>query len=92
MTADGTRRPQTEAVLQEVASEREQLANAVDELRQSAALKNQLGTRLPLVLAGAFGTGFVLSGGIGATVRLLFRRGREGRTAARGGRYALVRR
>jgi hypothetical protein len=34
--------------------------------------------------------GFVLAGGVGATMRLLARRGREGRTKARAGRFSLV--
>ena len=31
----------------------------------------------PCLAAAAFGAGFFLAGGIGATVRLMFRRGRE---------------
>jgi hypothetical protein len=42
------------------------------------------------VAAGALAAGFVLAGGIGATVRLLFRRGREGTTLYRFGRFAVV--
>jgi hypothetical protein len=34
----------------------------------------------------------VLAGGVGATARLLFRRGREGRERARVGRYRVVER
>jgi hypothetical protein len=90
MAVSGT--PETEAVRRDVTSEREQLAEAVDELRRSAGLSAQLRSKLPLVLIGAFGVGFVLSGGIGATMRLLFRRSREGRVAARTGRFALVQR
>ncbi|TMK72283.1 MAG: hypothetical protein E6G50_04240 [Actinobacteria bacterium] len=83
---------ETDAVRSELAGEREHLADAIDELRQSADLNAQLRAKLPLLLVGAFAVGFVLSGGVGATMRLFFRRGREGRTAARAGRYALVRR
>jgi hypothetical protein len=57
-----------------------------------ADLNGKLRSKLPVVLAGAFLAAFVLSGGIGATARLLFRHGREGRTVVRTGRYALVRR
>ena len=39
---------------------------------------------------GALGAGFLLAGGIGATARLLMRRGREGRTKARLGPFSLV--
>lgn len=83
---------EAEAVRRELARERERLAEAVEELRRLADLNATLRARLPLVLAGSLVTGFVLSGGIGATVRLLFRHGREGRTLARTRRYALVRR
>jgi hypothetical protein len=41
------------------------------------------------VAAGALGLGFVAAGGIGATVRLLTRRG-ESETKARSGRFSLV--
>jgi hypothetical protein len=37
----------------------------------------KLRARLPLAAAGALVAGFVVAGGIGATMRLLFRRGRE---------------
>ena len=83
---------ETDAVRSQLAGEREHHADAIDELRQSADLNAQLRAKLPLLLVGAFAVGFVLSGGVGATMRLFFRRGREGRTAARAGRYALVRR
>jgi hypothetical protein len=44
-----------------------------------------------LLATGALGAGFVLAGGIGATVRLLFRRGREhdDDEKARVGRFSL---
>jgi len=53
-------------------TEREQLVEAVGSLR------GELKPPLPVAAAVAFLAGFVLAGGIGATVRLLFRRGREG--------------
>ena len=46
--------------------------------------------KLPTVAAGAAGAGFFLAGGIGATMRLLARRGREGRRKAKAGRFTLV--
>jgi hypothetical protein len=64
-TADQVRR--------EIHVEREQLAEALNSLRNEARLR----ARLPVAAAGALGAGFVLAGGIGATMRLLFRRGRE---------------
>jgi hypothetical protein len=63
----------TDQVRREIDVEREQLAEAVDSLRSEASLRS----RLPVVAAGALGAGFVLAGGIGATMRLIFRRGRE---------------
>ena len=50
----------------------------------------KLRPKLPLAAAAALGAGFVISGGIGATMRLLMRRGREGRTKARFGPFSLV--
>jgi len=68
---------QVEELRREIDAEREQLATAVDSLRSEMGFTSKLRSRLPLAAAGAFGTGFVVAGGIGATVRLLFRRGRE---------------
>ena len=70
-----------EAVRREIESEREQLATAVEHLREGLGeatdVAGKLRGRLPAAAAGAFGAGFVLAGGIGATMRLLARRGRE---------------
>jgi hypothetical protein len=63
----------TDQVRREINVEREQLARALGSLRNEAGLR----TRLPVAAAAALGTGFLLAGGIGATMRLLFRRGRE---------------
>ena len=68
----------------ELHDEREQLSEAVDTLRAN------LRSKVPLVTAGALGLGFVASGGIGATARLLMRRGREGDEKAKAGRFSLV--
>jgi hypothetical protein len=67
----------TDQVRREISVEREQLVTAVDSLRAEMGFASKLRARLPLAAAGALGTGFVAAGGIGATVRLLFRRGRE---------------
>jgi hypothetical protein len=75
---------------QDIESERNQLASAVDGLRENMDPTEKLRANLPLVAAGALAAGFVLAGGIGATVRLLFRRGREGTTLYRVGRFAVV--
>jgi len=70
-----------EAVRREIEAEREQLAHAVEELREGLGevtdLNAKLRGKLPAVAAGALGAGFFLAGGIGATMRLLARKGRE---------------
>jgi hypothetical protein len=84
----------TEQVRIELESEREQLANAVDSLRaevkEATDVRAKLRSNLPVVAVGALGTGFVIAGGIGATMRLIFRRGREGKEKARFGRFSFV--
>ncbi len=75
-----------EAVRREIESERERLAQAVDSLRDAAKIR----VSPPVLAAAALGAGFVLAGGIGATMRLVFRRGREGAEKARVGRFTLV--
>jgi hypothetical protein len=84
----------TADVRREIAGERDQLAEAVEDLRaglgEATDVAGKLRARLPLVAAGALGAGFVVAGGVGATVRLLFRRGREGREKARVGPFAFI--
>ncbi len=80
----------TDDVRREIEVEREQLASAVDELREAADVTSKLRTKLPAVAAGALGAGFFLAGGIGATMRLFARRGREGKEKARFGRFSFV--
>jgi hypothetical protein len=84
----------TEDIRREIAGERDQLADAVEDLRvglgQAADVAGKLRARLPIVAAGALAAGFVVAGGIGATMRLLFRRGREGKEKARVGRFAFM--
>ena len=60
-------------VRREIADERRQLAEAVESLRAGLDPRG----KLPLLAAAAAGAGFVLAGGIGATMRLLARRSRE---------------
>ena len=79
-----------EEVRRDIEAEREQLAAAVEELRGEVSEVTNLRGKLPVVAVGALGAGFVLAGGIGATARLLMRRGREGRTKARLGPFSLV--
>jgi hypothetical protein len=84
----------TEDVRRDIASEREHLADAVEDLRagigEATDISARLRSKLPLVAASALGAGFVLAGGVGATMRFVARRGREGRERARFGRFAVV--
>ena len=70
-----------EDVRRDIAAERERLAEAVGSLREgmgdAADISGRLRAKLPLAAAAAVGAGFFLAGGIGATARLIFRRGRE---------------
>jgi hypothetical protein len=63
----------------EIGAEREMLADAVGTLRTEIGaatdIKGRLRANLPVATAGALGVGFVVAGGIGATVRRLARRG-----------------
>jgi hypothetical protein len=92
MAARNGRSP--EEIRQEIEAERDRLATAVDELRegigQATDIGGKLRSNLPAAAAGALAVGFVLAGGIGATMRLAFRRGREGETKARFGPFSLV--
>ncbi len=84
----------TEEVRRDIAAEREQLADAVEELRAGigdvANVGAKLREKLPIVAAGALGAGFLVAGGVGATMRFLARRGREGKEKARVGRFSFV--
>jgi hypothetical protein len=84
----------TADVRREIATERDQLADAVEDLRTGLGEATDIGGKLrghlPVVAAGALGAGFVVAGGIGATMRLLFRRGREGEEKARVGPFAFI--
>ena len=81
-------------VRRDIEAERDQLAGAVEDLRGGLAEVTDIGARLraklPVVAVGALGAGFVVAGGIGATMRLLARRSREGTTKAKLGPFSLV--
>lgn len=79
-----------ERLREELAAERTALADAVDDLKSELDVGAKLRPKLPIVAAGAFGLGFVKAGGIGATMRLLMRRSREGDVKAKAGRFRLV--
>jgi hypothetical protein len=72
--------PDERQLRREVSAEREQLADAVEELRTELGDATNIGGRLrsnlPAAAAGALGLGFVAAGGIRATMRLIVRRGR----------------
>src|SRR3954451_23785571 len=80
----------------EIESERTNLADAVEELRtglhEATDVAGKLRAHLPVAAAAAAGAGVVLAGGIGATFRLVFRRGREGEPRAKLGRFSLTER
>lgn len=80
-------------VRRDIERERDDLAAAVDHLRaelgEAADLRGKLRAHLPVVLAGAATAGFVVAGGLGATLRYAARRGREGHERAQLGRWSL---
>ncbi len=92
MAAGNSRTP--EQVRGEVVAERERLADAVDSLRaevkEATDIKSKVRRHLPVAAGGAIGAGFLLAGGIGATMRLFVRKGREGKEKARFGRFSFV--
>jgi hypothetical protein len=83
-----------EEVRRDIESEREQLAGAAETLREEISGATNIGAKvranLPAAAVGALGVGFLLAGGVGATARLIFRRGREGETKAKLGRFRIV--
>jgi hypothetical protein len=83
-----------EDVRRDIESERDQLAGAADTLREEIGEATNIGAKLrsnlPAVAVGALGVGFLLAGGVGATARLIYRRGREGETKAKLGRFRFV--
>jgi hypothetical protein len=80
-----------EEVRRDIEAQRDQLAEAVEELRAEVTdIGGKLRSKLPVVAAGALGAGFFLAGGVGATMRLLARRGREGTRKAKVGPFSLV--
>jgi hypothetical protein len=91
----GTRNGRSaEDVRRDIAAERDQLASAVEDLRsglgEATDVAGKLRANLPVAAAGAMSAGFVLAGGIGATMRYLARRGREGDEKARFGPLKLI--
>jgi hypothetical protein len=83
-----TKHRTTEQVRRDIEAERERLALAVNDLRAGMDVNARLKGKLPVATAAALGIGFVVSGGVGAAMRLLLGRGREGRTKARFGPFS----
>ena len=81
-------------IKREIEHERNELARSVETLRaevkEATDVRAHLSRHLPIAAGVALGAGFLLAGGVGATVRLIFRRGREGSTKARFGRFVVV--
>jgi len=63
-----------EQVRRDIEAEREGLAVAVDDLRAEMDVNARLKGKVLPAAAAALGVGFVIAGGIGATVRLLMQR------------------
>jgi hypothetical protein len=70
-----------EQVRRDIAREREHLAHAVGQLRAQLGgtfdVRRRIGSHVGVLAPAAFATAFVVSGGIGATMRYFARRGRE---------------
>jgi shikimate kinase len=86
-----TRTP--EQIRSELGAEREQLAGAVEQLRgelgEAANITGKLKSKLPIAAGAAASAGFVLAGGVGATMRYFARRGRESEEKLRFGRWSI---
>ena len=94
MEAGSSNNRTTADIRRDLEAEREQLATAAETLRETIGeatdITGKMRAKLPAVTAGAFAVGFLLAGGVGATARLIFRRGREGEEMAQVGRFRLV--
>jgi hypothetical protein len=81
-------------VRHDIEQERRQLAAALDQLRgeigQAADVTAKLRAKLPVAVMGALVAGFVVAGGVGATMRYFARRGREHHEEVRVGRFSLL--
>ena len=93
MTSAARNNRTPEQVRADIEQERDQLATAVEQLRDSLGeatdIAGKLKAKLPLAAGAAATVGFVLAGGVGATMRYFARRGREGTEKARVGRWAI---
>jgi hypothetical protein len=83
-------------VRRDLEAERDQLAGAAESLRgkigEATDITGKLKANLPAAAVGALCLGFFFAGGVGATARLIFRKGREGEIKATVGPFILVER
>jgi hypothetical protein len=86
-----TRTP--EQIRSELDAQRAELAEAVDQLRgelgEAANISGRLKSKLPVAAGAAASLGFVLAGGVGATMRYFARRGRDRDEKLRVGRWSI---
>jgi uncharacterized membrane protein len=82
-----------EQIRSELEAQRAELAEAVDQLRgelgEATNISGKLKSKLPVVAGAAASVGFVLAGGVGATMRYFARRGRESDEKLRVGRWSI---
>jgi shikimate kinase len=82
-----------EQIRSELDAQRSELAQAVDQLRgelgEAANISGKLKSKLPVAAGAAASVGFVLAGGVGATMRYFARRGRESDEKLRVGRWSI---
>lgn len=82
-----------EQIRSDLEAERAGLSEAVDHLRgelgQAANITGKLKAKLPVAAGAAASVGFVLAGGVGATMRYFARRGRESDEKLRVGRWSI---
>jgi hypothetical protein len=83
-------------VRRDLEAEREQLAGEAESLRgtlsEATDITGKLRANVPAVALGALCVGFLFAGGVGATARLIFRKGREREVRAIVGPFILVER
>jgi hypothetical protein len=83
----------TERIRSELDAERTGLADAVEYLRgelgEATDITGKLKSKLPVVAGAAASVGFVLAGGVGATMRYFARRGRDSDETLRVGRWSI---
>jgi hypothetical protein len=84
----------SDQIRREIESHREELGGSIETLRaeigRATDVAGKLRAELPSAAVSALTVGFVLAGGIGATMRWFARRGREGNTVARIGHFDIV--